>query len=153
MVLRNGEVRWFLCCCVFFWFWGFFSLPMVEVLVATACLWSCGREQCCHLATVPSFFPFLHTFACSRPLRQQPVQSWCTKPMGGPHVSLTCCLLHDTVVVKWGLRGGRNLSQTTLLNLPGYCWRDSWALRPVSALRSRQPVPVLLQRIAMELPR
>lgn len=66
---------------------------------------------------------------------------------------MTSCLLRDTVVVKWGLRGGRNLSQTTLLNLPGYCCRDSWALRLVSALGSRQPVPVLLQHIAMELPR
>lgn len=99
---------------------------------------------------------FLHpstcVFAHSRPLRQQSVQRWCTKPMGGPHVSMTC-LLHDTVVVKWGLRAGRNLSQTTLLDLPGYCCRDSWALRLVSALGSRQPVPVLLQHIAMELPR
>lgn len=26
MVLRNGEMRWVLCCCVFIWFWGLLTL-------------------------------------------------------------------------------------------------------------------------------
>lgn len=99
----------------------------------------------------PLFLP-LSTHIChSRPLRQRPVQNWCTKPVGGPHISMSSCLFPDNVVVKWGLKGGRNLSQTALLSLPGYCCRNSWSLRLVSALGLRQPVLVLLQHIAMDL--
>lgn len=117
MVSRSGEVRWFLCHCVFFWFWGFLSLPTVEVLVAIASSRSCGREQCTHLATVLFLPPPTHVVAHSRPLRQQPVQRWCTKPMGGPYVSMTSCLFHGTVIVKWGLRGGRNVRLPCLISL------------------------------------
>lgn len=47
----------------------------------------------------------------------------------------------------------RNLSWTTLLNLPVCFCKDRWTLSLVSALGSRQPGPILFEHIAVKLPR
>lgn len=128
---------------------------LVKALVPVTSLWSCGRDQCCRLPTVLSSFPFL--YVCHRrPPKGAACAGLYTKPMGGPCASMTC-LLHDTVIVKWGLRGRRSpqreISLTTLLNLPVYFCKDRWTLSLVSALASRQPGPVLFEPIAVKLPR
>lgn len=97
---------------------------LVKALVPVTSLWSCGRDQCCRLATVLSSFPFL--YVCHRrPPKGAACAGLYTKPMGGPCASMTG-LLHDTVIVKWGLRGRRSPQREISLTDGLWVWFLHW---------------------------